>query len=183
MRLVFRFLCATFGINLITVATVAWISRSLIALFATTISTMADSCSTLKIFPLPPVCGVDSIKYSKSKKHVNWHYDSHINGIDDTSAFYLHSTTYLFSFRKSLTIDATVLRLRMGWTLCPASLKDKPWLMTWSIIVARISFETWALFRPLAAAPPPRMQTPLPRAPLPSYTPSTPLASLIHVCK
>lgn len=80
---------------------------------------------------------------------------------------YSNIVTYLFSFRKSLTIDATVLRLRMGWTLCPASLKDKPWLMTWSIIVARISFETWALFPPLAMAPPPRMQTPLPRAPLP----------------
>ncbi len=53
-------------------------------------------------------------------------------------------------------------------SVCPASLKDKPWLMTWSIIVARISFETWARFCPLAAAaPPPRTRTPLPRAPLP----------------
>lgn len=58
------------------------------------------------------------------------------------------------SHSKSQTTDATVLRLRMGWTLCPGFLKDKPWLMAWSVTVARISLEIWAVFSLLAAAPP-----------------------------
>src|SRR4029434_5225157 len=36
---------------------------------------------------------------------------------------------------------ATVKRLRLGWTLWPASLMLNPWLRTWSTTVARISFE------------------------------------------
>ena len=43
------------------------------------------------------------------------------------------------------TIDATVWRLRFGWTLWPASLMERSWLTTWSMTVALISLEhlTW----------------------------------------
>ena len=39
------------------------------------------------------------------------------------------------------TIDATVWRLRFGWTLWPASLMDRSWLTTWSMTLALISLE------------------------------------------
>ena len=43
------------------------------------------------------------------------------------------------------TIDATVWRLRFGWTLWLASLMERSWLTTWSMTVALISLEhlTW----------------------------------------
>ena len=73
--------------------------------------------------------------------------------------------TYLLSLRNVRTIDATVWRLRFGWTLRPASLMERPWLTTWSMMVALISFEHLILTRPLTGAP-----LPLPR-PLPCPCP------------
>jgi len=55
-----------------------------------------------------------------------------------------------------------------GGTICYCPQQDKPWFLTWSIvIVVQISFDTWAWFCPLAAAaPPPHIHTPLLRAAL-----------------
>lgn len=76
--------------------------------------------------------------------------------------------SYLLSFQTSLTIDATVLQVRMSRTLCPASLKYKPWLMIWSIIVPRISLETWTFFLLLLQFH--HTCTTLPQVPLPWQT-------------
>jgi len=42
-------------------------------------------------------------------------------------------------------MEARVDRLRLGWTLSPASLNDRPWFITWSMMVALISSVTTAL--------------------------------------
>lgn len=67
-------------------------------------------------------------------------------------------------------MDATVKRLRLGWTLCPASLIVRPWFMTWSTKVALMSSEMMVLARPLRPRPP----LPLPLALPPSMLASSP---------
>lgn len=57
-------------------------------------------------------------------------------------------------------MEATVDRLKLGCTLSPASLSERPWLITWSMIVARISSLTTVLAA--LGMPPPRILTPLP---------------------
>lgn len=69
--------------------------------------------------------------------------------------------TYLCSFLNVQMTPAIVKRLRLGWTLCPASLILKPWLATRSTRVAHISFIT--IFLRLQPQPrPPLTLTPLP---------------------
>src|SRR4029434_279656 len=66
---------------------------------------------------------------------------------------------------------ATVKRLRLGWTLWPASLMLNPWLRTWSTTVAWISFEITIL---LLLSPPPSLSSPCPSPP-PGPPPLPPL--------
>lgn len=76
----------------------------------------------------------------------------------------IHGQDSLFSSRNVLITDATVKRLRCGWTLCPASLIVRPWLMTWSTKVACISSEIWVRAWPLRPWPCPHLPLPLPLA-------------------
>ena len=69
--------------------------------------------------------------------------------------------TFLFSSRNVLITDATVKRLRCWWTLCPASLIVRPWLMTWSTKVALISSEIGVHAWPLRPGPCPPRPRPL----------------------
>ncbi len=80
--------------------------------------------------------------------------------------------TYLLVCWKIRIMEATVDRLRLGWTLSPASLSDRPWFITWSMIVALISSVTTALTLLWTA---PRILTPLPLPLLPCPGPTTPL--------
>ncbi len=78
-------------------------------------------------------------------------------------------------------MDTTVDRLKLGCTLSPASLSERPWLITWSMIVAQISSLTTVLAA--LGMPPPRILTPLPcpllgPALLPGPAPLTAPASL-----
>ena len=57
--------------------------------------------------------------------------------------------TFLFSSRDVLIMDETVKWLRLGWTLCPASLIVRPWFMTWSTKVALMSSEIMVRAWPL----------------------------------
>ena len=70
--------------------------------------------------------------------------------------------TYLYSSLNVRMTQATVKRLKLGCTLCPASRIVSPWLMTWSTKVALISFESCCLLWPW---------TPLPALPLPLTLP------------
>lgn len=84
------------------------------------------------------------------------------------------SNTYLFSSRNVLMTEATVKRLRFGWTLSPASLIVKPWFTTWSTNVALMLSDItlrWPLTTrpPLSCPrPPPPLTLTLPRALPPS---------------
>ncbi len=68
--------------------------------------------------------------------------------------------TYLLVCWKMRIMEATVDRLKLGCTLSPASLSERPWLITWSMIVARISSLTTVLAA--LGMPPPCILTPLP---------------------
>ncbi len=68
--------------------------------------------------------------------------------------------TYPLVCWKMRIMEATVDRLKLGCTLSPASLNERPWLITWSMIVARISSLTTVLAA--LGMPPPRILTPLP---------------------
>ena len=74
-------------------------------------------------------------------------------------------------------MDETVKRLRLGWTLCPASLTFRPWFMTWSAKVALMSSEIMFRARPLPPRPPLCLCPPLPPLPLPLALAASMLAS------
>src|SRR4029434_7907100 len=77
-----------------------------------------------------------------------------------------------------LMMAATVKRLRLGWTLWPASLMLKPWLSTWSITAAQISLEM-TIHLLLSLPPPPSY--PCPSHPLHSCPPlPLTLTALLH---
>lgn len=127
-----------------------------------TISTMAVSCTSVNIRPLPPVWGN------------RWVLSRNATTITQKLIYFwnvqmpLQNTSYLLVCRKTLTIDATVERCRFGCTLWPASLIEWPWFTTWSITVALISSETTALDLPLILLPPRiRIPRPLPATLLP----------------
>ena len=52
------------------------------------------------------------------------------------------SSFHLCSCRNVQITVATVYLLRLGWTLCPASLNVAPWFTTWSTNVVWISLDT-----------------------------------------
>ena len=84
---------------------------------------------------------------------------------------------YLFSSQNVHIIDATVLRLRLGSTLCPASLMERPCFITWSTRVALMSSDT-RLYTGLRLYPLPRL-TPLSLCPPLTLN----LIACLHACK
>lgn len=126
----------------------AWISCSLIQLLAITMFTMAGSCARVNIGPLSHWCPRPSILCEKYTVYIKKYTCSllsnvTVNNIDDKYSKLKFQCTvwlaYLFSRWNVRITDATVFLLRFGWTLCPASISVSPWLITWSISVARIS--------------------------------------------
>lgn len=84
---------------------------------------------------------------------------------DGTVQYSVLLFAYLFSLRNVWMIELTVVLPILGCTLRPASSMVRPWLTTWSTIVALISLGI-RLYLPLLPLPlplPPRILTPLPR--------------------